>query len=70
MTSDELAATFVANFAELHDKIAALPDSPRKVRMDRLAQIAHRAMEALSDIAIDGGDVQPFDGTAKPPPGP
>jgi hypothetical protein len=70
VTNDELAATFVANFAELHDKIATLPDSPRKTRADRLAQIAHRAMEALADIAVDGGDVQPFAGNDKPPPGP
>lgn len=62
MTNDELADAFAANLAELHEKIAALPDGGLKIRSEELADVAHRALERLKKRAVDGGQVQPFSG--------
>lgn len=70
MTNDELFAYFEAGFTELHAKIAALPDGPSKTRAHRLANVFHHAGNVLAEHCSDEGEIQPFDGTSKPPPGP
>jgi len=71
MTNDELADAFHANITELHEKIAALPDGSRKRRFNRLANVAHGALEQLQEEALNADMIQPFSGGGdKPPPGP
>lgn len=68
MTADELAAAFRADFAELHAQVDALPDGQLKRRLNRLARVAHGAMEQLEEEAL-GGAVIESGGEEKPPPG-
>jgi len=70
MTNDELLAHFAAGFAELHAKIAALPDGGAKTRAERLAAMFHHAGNVLAQHLSDEGEIQPYDGTDKPPAGP
>jgi len=70
MTNDELVAYFETGFVELHAKIAALPDGGTKTRASRLAAMFHHAGNVLAEHCSDEGEIQPFDGTNKPPPGP
>ena len=70
MTNDELLAAFSKLFAELHAKVAALPDTPFRTRATHLAATFHHAGNNFAEHMSDGGEVQPFDGTSKPPPGP
>jgi hypothetical protein len=67
MTNDELTQYFVTGLTALHENVAALPDGPLKTRAERMARVAHGALEALQDLGEEGGVVQPFDGTNKPP---
>lgn len=62
MTNDELAVQFGALLTELHSRIDALPNGPAKTRAQRLATVAHGALEALRDHLSDGGFVQPLSG--------
>lgn len=62
MTDDELANAFAANLAELHAKIGALEDGSRKTRLARNADIAHRALENIQEVALDGGMIAPMSG--------
>lgn len=70
MTNDELAAAFVPLMTEVHARIDALPDGPLKTKAQHKVALAHEALERLHTHFVDGGDVQPFDGTNKPPPAP
>lgn len=70
MTNDELANAFAANLTELHVKIAELPEGSRKRRFNRLARVAHGALEQLQEEAIDSDMIQPFSGGDPKPPGP
>lgn len=62
MTDDQLADYFKAGFDQLHARIDAQPDGPRKRRAQRLVRIMHGAANELKDLAVDGGMIQPFSG--------
>lgn len=70
MTNDELVAYFTAGFTELHAKVDALPVGPVRTRAQRLLSVFHHAGNVLAEHCADEGEIQPFDGTNKPPPGP
>ena len=71
MDDDELANAFAANLAQLHAKIAALGAGSLKRRLDRLAKVAHGALEQLQEEAMNAGMIQPYSGgDPKPPEGP
>lgn len=70
MTNDDVVSEFTALVTEMHARIDALGDGPVKTRAQRLATVAHGALEALQDHLAQGGFVQPLDGTNKPPPQP
>lgn len=62
MTPTELRDAFKANLDELHAQVDALIDGPVKTRLSRRALLAHSALEAMLDDAVDGDQVEPFDG--------
>lgn len=62
MTTDELADALAANMAEVHEKIGELPDGQVKRKADRLARIAHGALNGLKELAAEDGHIQPFSG--------
>lgn len=70
MTNDDMVDEFTALLVEMHARIDALDASPEKDRANRLANVAHGALEALQDVLSGAGVVKPLDGTNKPPPGP
>lgn len=70
MTNDELKSYFETGFSELHAKVDALPDGHDKVQAQRLAAMFHHAGNVFAEHVSDMGEIQPFDGTSKPPPGP
>lgn len=69
MTDDELADAFAANITELHAKIDALPEGQKKRRFNRLARVAHGALEQIREEALDDGMIQPLSGGDPKPPG-
>jgi hypothetical protein len=62
MSNDDLANALAAHFAELHAKIEALPAGSVRTRALRFARIAHAGLNALQELAIDQGEIQPFSG--------
>lgn len=70
MTNDELKDAFIDLFEELHAKVAALPEGPFKTRSVRLAAMFHHSGNVFAEHVADEGEIEPFDGTNKPPPGP
>lgn len=71
MTNDDVVSEFTALVTEMHARIDALGDGPVKTRAQRLAAVAHGALEALQDHLAQSGFVQPFSGgDPKPPPPP
>lgn len=68
MSNDELKEAFIANFAEAHAKVEALPDGGAKTRAQRLLAMFHHAGEVFAAHLVDEGEIQPLDGSAKPPP--
>lgn len=70
MTNDELAEAFTDLFTEAHAKVDALPEGGAKIRAQRLLAVFHHAGTVFAQHCADEGEIQPFDGTNKPPPGP
>lgn len=66
MSNDDLVDAFAALFVHLH----ANANSGGNARLIRLANLAHGIMEEIQNVGNGIGVVKPFDGTAKPPPGP
>lgn len=62
MTNDELADAMKALLDEAHDKVEALPDGPLKARARRRLAVLHGAADALKDLLVREGLVQPFSG--------
>jgi len=67
MTNDELKQVFIDAFAEAHAKVNALPDAPTKTRTERLLAMFHHAGNVFAEHLSDEGEIQPYDGTNKPP---
>lgn len=61
-TPDELADRFKADFDDLHAMIEAEPEGQIKRKANRLARVAHGALDALKDLAVDDDRIQPFSG--------
>lgn len=60
--NNDLADAFRELLDNLHENIEAMDDGQPKVRAQRLAKVAHGALEALRDHAADHGLVEPFSG--------
>lgn len=69
MTHDELADAFKVLLDEMHDQIEAQPD-PLRGRARRWARVLHGAADALKELAVDHGLVQPLSGGDPKPLGP
>ena len=67
MSNDELADLFKSAFDELHLKIEAMPEGATKKRLGRLADIAHKAMSELRDLADGDGMIAPMSGGGPKP---
>lgn len=62
MTKPELAASFQADFAALHGFIDELPEGQTKRKAKRLANLSHGAIDALKELAVDDGQIEPMSG--------
>lgn len=70
MTKDELADYLKVGLDELHAHIDAEPEGQRKRRANRLAKIAHHALDELKELAQGDGLIQPLSGGEEKPPSP
>ena len=71
MSNDELANAFAANLAELHAKVGALEEGSLKRKLNRLARVAHGALEQLQEEVLNADMILPASGgDPKPPEGP
>lgn len=68
MSNEDLKAAFIANFAEAHAKVEALPDGGARTRAQRLLAMFHHAGTVFAEHLADEGEISTFDGTAKPNP--
>jgi len=67
MDNDELADTFRDALTELHSKIDS-SDHPKKARLQRLAKVAHGALQDIGEIVNDetgSGEIQARAGDPK-----
>jgi hypothetical protein len=70
MSNDDLANEMGALLSEVHSRINDLLPSTSKTRAQRLAAVAHGALEALRDHLADDGQIAPFSGGDPKPPTP
>lgn len=68
MTNDDVAGEIGALITEVEARIDALPDGVVKTRAQRLAAVAHGALESLRDHLADNLLVQPDSGGDPKPP--
>ncbi len=67
MSNDELADAFKSAFDELHAKIDALDAGATKRKMERFADIAHKALSEIRDLADGDGMIVPMSGGGPKP---
>ena len=70
MTHDELAEAYKALIDETHEKVDAVQNPAVRAKAKRLLGLLHGAADALKELAVDQGLVQPFSGGDPKPPGP
>jgi hypothetical protein len=67
MSNDELADLFKSAFDELHAKIEAMADGATKRKIGRFADIAHKALSEIRDLADGDGMIAPMSGGGPKP---